>query len=142
MYEVKMEKIQIKTMVDITNSGIFRFNQEKQLEYNQYKNWTTLLQAIGLRCLIQYDNNPTCELEDMRAQGFGLKYKGEHLVWAFTFFPDISNAYATENDPVGLLVEDLHQVPIIKNLKETINMNNAVFDTGTRQWCNTVIKML
>lgn len=137
-----MEKIQIKTMIDISNSGIFRYSYEKQLEYNQYKNWTTLLQAIGLRCLISYDENPTCAVEDMRAQGFGMKYKGEHNVWTFTFYPDIDRAYSTEIDPVGLLLEDLHQVPIIKNLKETINMNNAVFDTGTRQWCNTVIKML
>lgn len=137
-----MEKIQIKTMIDITNSGIFRYSQDKQIEYNQHKNWTTLLQAIGLRCLISYEENPICTIEDMRAQGFGMKYKGEHAVWTFIFYPDITNAYATNSDPVGLLVEDLHQVPIIKNLKETINMNNAVFDTGTRQWCNTVVKLL
>lgn len=135
-----MEKIEIKTLIDITNSGINRYDPKKELEFNQYKNWTTMMQVIGLRCLITYDSSPLEEMLDIKDIGFGKRFKGNHKVWTFIFYPDRSNAYDSNNDPVKLLIEDLHQVPIIEKLTETINISTAVFDLKDNQNKNTIIK--
>ena len=60
-----METIQIKTLIDITNPKVYRPGQGSMLEQNQYKNWTTFQQCIGLRSLIEYDSNPTSEIVDL-----------------------------------------------------------------------------
>jgi hypothetical protein len=130
-----METIEIQTLIDITNSGINRYTSEKEKEFNQYKNWVTLLQCVGLRSIIQYDENPQSELVDIK--DFGTKYKGKHRVWTFKFKPDREDTYNTKDDPIGLLVEDLHQVPVIKNLDETINISKTVFDLVDKGYKNT-----
>lgn len=137
-----MEKIQIKTLMDVTNTRVIREIRGKELQHNQYKNWTTLLQCIGLRCIITFDEPAVCEFQDVRAQGFGEKHRGEHNVWSFIFYTDRDQAYATEKSPIGFLISDVHEVPVIEKLTETINMNRPVFDTQSRFWRNTVIKLI
>lgn len=137
-----METIQIKTLIDVTDSGVYRYSKERELEYNQNKNWTTLLQTIGLRALIEFDQTVVCENTELRAMGFGEKHRGVHNVWSLTFRTDRDQSYANEKSPIGLLLSDLHEVPIIENLTETINMNRPVFDTQSRFWRNTVVKLL
>jgi hypothetical protein len=43
-----MEIVEIKTLIDVTNTQVSRANQGTPEEYDQYRNWTTLLQCIGL----------------------------------------------------------------------------------------------
>lgn len=139
-----MEIIELKTLVDITKpTNIHRPNQGSELEQNQFKNWVTLQQCIGLRSIIDYDYPPTVEKIDLKSLGFGSKYKGEHNVWTFTFRPDRSLAYDDgEGNSIGLLLKDLHQVPVIKKLNETINMTKEVFNIEDPQYKNTIIKAL
>lgn len=137
-----MERIQIKTLIDVTPSGVTRFQIGKELEINQQKNWITLLQAIELRSLIEFEEPATCDTLDLRALGFGEKHRGTHAMWTFTFSTDRDSCYANEKSPIGFLMDDLHEVPIITNLTETINMNRPVFDTMSRFYRNTVIKLL
>jgi hypothetical protein len=135
-----MEQIEIKTLIDITKPDVHRPGQGSTLEQNQYKNWITLQQCIGLRSVIEYDQLPTVEKIDIKGLGFGSKYRGEHLVWTFIFRPDRSLAYDDANgNIIGLLLEDVNQVPIIKKLTETINISKAVFDLETPQYKNTII---
>ena len=137
-----MEKIQVRTLIDVTPTGISRYQLSKELEHNQQKNWITLLQAIELRSLIEFDQPAVCETLDLRALGFGEKHRGTHAMWTFVFTIDRDFAYADEKSRVGLLMHDLHEVPIIRNLTETINMNRPVFDTQSRFYRNTVVKLL
>jgi hypothetical protein len=134
-----MEQITIKTLIDVTNTDVRRENQGTQLEADQYKNWITLKQCIELRSLFEYDHNPTFETVDIKGMGFGTGHKGQHRLWTFTFRPDRSGAFATEDTGVGLLEEGLHLVPVIKNLTETINTTKAVFDLRDEKVRNTVI---
>jgi hypothetical protein len=60
-------------------------------------------------------------------------------VWTFTFRPDRTAAYEDEGNPVGLLINDTHEIPMIKSLTETINIDKAVFFTYESQWKNTII---
>lgn len=134
-----METIKIQTLVDVTNTKVTRPNQGSQLEYNQFKNYTTMMQCIELRCIVTYDDLPHVEEVDVKDMGFGSAYKGKHQVWTFTFRPDRTAAYDDEGNPVGLLINDMHEIPVIKSLTETINIDKAVFFTYESQWKNTII---
>jgi hypothetical protein len=138
-----MEQIEIKTLVDITRPEVYRPGQGSLLEQNQYKNWITLQQCIGLRSIIEFDTPPVSEKIDIKGMGFGNKYKGHHQVWTFIFRPDRTLAYDDQNgNPIGLLLSDIDQVPIIQNLTETINISKAVFDLDSPQYKNIIVKVL
>jgi len=135
-----MEHITIKTLIDITKPKVSRPGQGSELEQNQFKNWITLQQCIGLRSIIEYDVESTCESVDIKSAGFGRKYKGRQTVWTFQFQPDRSLAYDdSDGNMIGLLFADVNQVPVIKNLRETINIAKAVFDTDDPEFRNTII---
>ena len=135
-----MEIIKIKTLLDITRPKVSRPGEGSPLEQYQYKNWITLQQCIGLRSIIMYDENPVVETIDIKSSGFGSKYKGEHRVWSFTFYTDRTAAYASDDgNMIGLLLNDIHQVPMIENLTETINISKALFDLEDTQYKNTII---
>jgi len=136
-----MEIIEIKTLVDITKPNVQRPGQGSLLEQSQFKNWITFQQCIGLRSIISYEELPTVETVDLKGFGFGNKFKGEHAMWTFTFYPDRSYAYEDDNGNIaGLLHQDLHQVPVIEKLTETINTARAIFDLEDPQYKNTIIK--
>lgn len=135
-----MEVIEIKTLIDITNTNVRRINQGTQQQLDQYRNWTTLQQCIGLRAIMSYDQNPKVNLIDISNSEFGKKFKGQHHVWTFYFRPDRSDAFADQNNSVSLLIDDLNKIPIILNLTETINTARAVFETTDYDIRNTVVK--
>lgn len=137
-----MQIIQIKTLVDITNTNVRRINQGTQQELDQYRNWTTLTQCIGLRAIMNYDYNPTVETVDVKGLGFGSAFSGKHKVWTFQFRPETPDAFATKDNPLGLLEQDLDKVPIILNLSETINTSIAVFDVKDLEYTNIVVQAL
>ena len=137
-----MEVIEIKTLIDITNTGVRRINQGTQQELDQFRNWTTLMQCIGLRAIIAYDREPISEVVDISKLGFGSAYKGKQRMWTFHFRPDRSDAFADGDDPIALLKHDLDKIPVILNLTETINTVVAVFDSTDKKVTNIVIKAL
>jgi hypothetical protein len=135
-----METIEIKTLLDVTNTKVVRSNQGTPQEYDQFRNFTTMMQCIELRCLVTYDNLPTVEEVDVKGAGFGSAYKGKQRVWTFRFRPDRPLAFGDdEGNPVGLLINDMHEIPVIKSLTESINIDKAVFYTYESQWKNTII---
>lgn len=138
-----MQIIEIKTLVDITNTKVTRLNQGTQTELDQCRNFITLLQCVELRSVVSYDNSPVDELVDVKGLGFGSAFKGKHKVWTFRFSPDRKGAYVDETgNQAGVLVEDLHEVPVIKNLTETINIVKAIFDSKDSSSKNTIITAL
>jgi len=138
-----METIEIKTLIDITKTNVIRSRQGSQQQLDQNKNFTTLLQCVEIRSIITYDQSPTLEKIDIKGVGFGSAYKGKHNIWTFTFSPDRSNVYQDDSEnPLGLLINDLHEIPIIENLSETINIDKAVFNLKDTDRKNTIIKAL
>ena len=136
-----MDFIEIQTLVDITNTGVTRSNQGTRLEYDQNRNFATLLQCVELRSIISYDDPPSCKVTDVKDLKFGNMYTGTHKVWTFTFTPDRAEVYFDTNDSVtGLLNDDVDSVPIIKNLTETINMSKAIFNCKDSFSKNIIIK--
>ena len=138
-----MDIIEIQTLIDITNTRVMRPNQGSQLELDQNRNFITLMQCIELRSLVDYDRGPIISKVDIKSLGFGSTYKGKHTVWTFRFTTDRSSAYMDDmGNNVGTLVVDLHQIPVIKNLKETLNIETAIFDLESSEYRNTVVKLI
>jgi hypothetical protein len=132
-----MNIVEIKTLIDITNSGVERPYQGSQLELNQNRNWTTLSQCIGIRSIIEYYNSPIVETVDVKGLGFGSNFKGKHQVWTFRFETDRPEVFGVDCE---LLIEDMDQVPVIKKLTESVNIDMAVFDTKSPALKNTIIR--
>lgn len=138
-----MATIEIKTLIDITRTNVSRANQGSGLELDQHRNFTTLIQCAEIRSIVVFDLNPTVEKVDIKGMGFGSDYKGKHNVWTFSFDPDRQDVYNDgEGNSLLLLINDLHQVPVIKNLTETVNIDKAVFDCKDNQYKNILIKAI
>lgn len=138
-----METVEIKTLIDVTKTKALRHNQGTQLEIDQNRNFITLLQCCEIRSIVSYDSQPSAELIDVKDLGFGSNYKGKHKVWTFVIRTDRDGVYINDDgNPVGKLIDDLHSVPIIKSLTETINIDKAVFDSKGPLTTNVVIKSL
>lgn len=137
-----MQTIEIKTLIDITNTNVSRPNQGTQLEMDQHRNFTTLKQCAELRSIISYNFSPELQVIDVKDQGFGSKYKGKHAVWTFRFSPDRSGAYASDDNDIGCLLDDVHGVPVVEKLTETINIEKAIFELIDASSKNTVIKAI
>jgi len=136
-----MEIIEIQTLIDITNTRVVRLTQGSQQALDQNRNFITLCQCIELRSVVSYDQSPTCEKVDIKNLGFGTNFKGKHNLWTFTFVPDREGVYRdAEGNEIGFLLEDIHAVPIIKNLTETINIDRTIFDLKDSKAKNTIIK--
>lgn len=137
-----MQRIKIQTLIDVTCSSAKRPGQGDSTEINQYRNYTTLLQAIGLRANITFEEPPICSVQKLNGKKFGTEYDGkEHAVWTFEFTTDRDDVYDDGNDDLSLLKEDLHNVPVVKNLKETINTDKSVFDLKSVKYRNTFVSL-
>ena len=138
-----MSKILIETLIDVTCSTAKRPGQGDELAVNQYRNYATLLQAIGLRTNILFDQEPTSVKERLSGHKFGSAFSGKsHQIWTFEFTTDRSDVYYDQEDPLHLLKEDLHNVPVVKNLQESINIVNAVFDLKSDKYKNTSVSIV
>jgi len=138
-----MEVIELKTLIDITETRVVRINQGTQLELDQNRNFITLKQCIELRSIVHYDAGPYVENLDLKSLRFGTAYKGKQNVWTFIFTPDRETVYQDSlGNPIGFLVEDLHEIPVIKNLTETINIIKPIFNTKDEEYRNIVIRSI
>lgn len=111
-------------------------------EHDQERNFITLKQCLELRSIIAYETSPHSENKELKGLEFGSDYKGKQTVWTFRFTTDRSGVYANGIDEVGSLIDDLHGVPIIQKLNESINIDMPIFDLKNRSTKNTIIKAL
>jgi hypothetical protein len=137
-----MEIIELKTLIDITNTGVRRINQGTSEQLNQYRNFITLNQCIELTSIFEHDAPPAPEDIDVKGLGFGSVFKGTHRVWTWRFYPDRAGAFASEQGPLGSLIANLDQVPVIKKLTETINIDKPVFELTDKRLTNTILKII
>lgn len=139
-----MDTIEIYTLVDVTHTRVTRLSQGTELQINQQRNFITLLQCIEIRSIIYHDSPPEVLIgQDLKNFEFGTAYSGNHTVWSFKFTTDRDLVYCdSSGNPIGFLIEDLHEVPIIKKLTETINIDKSIFDCKDIRFKNTVIKVV
>jgi hypothetical protein len=118
-----MPRYQIVTLVDITRTNPAR-SETDQYKLGQQANFNTLLQAIGLRSNVTWDADPT---ERTGVLPYPLNGKANHWLWQFEVERD--QVFTKDSNPVGLLLEDLHGVPVISQLNNSVDIDPAVFQT-------------
>ena len=119
-----MATYKVITLVDITRTQPSRTETDK-LKLAQQANFNSLCQAIGLRANFNYYQNPK---QEKGALPHDIGGKAVHWVWEFdTERPDV---FLHDGDPVSLLNQDLHGVPVINGLNNSADINPAVFQTN------------
>jgi hypothetical protein len=120
-----MARYKIITLVDITRSQPQR-SETDRIKLGQQANFNSLVQAIGLRSNVEWIKDPKKYIgkifnnTDMTAT---------HWVWEFD--TEREDVFLKGNDPVGLLNEDLHGVPVVNQLENSVEIFPAVFHTKT-----------
>ena len=118
-----MARYKIVTLVDITRSQPSR-DETNKIKVGQQSNFNSLLQAIGMRSNIDWANDPkkcTGSLPD------SIKGKATHWIWEVDCERD--DVFLANGDPVALLVEDLHGVPVVVDLENSADIDPAAFQT-------------
>lgn len=118
----------LHTLVDITNTGVWRREPGNEKLRDQQQNFNTVLQTIGLRANIEYRRRP--ELEKAPADQYGFAFKDTVNIWTFEWYCDREAVWTEGNDPLALLKLDFNLVPFIPNLEETLVMRPSVFKSS------------
>ena len=133
------------TLVDLTKTDAVRHYDrgmpESQVDYelkrNQHRNWQTIIQVISLRTQIMYLSEPVMT-PDQFLKEFGTKFnKGAY--WTFQFGVEGEDVFDSPTQPGKVLVDDLHNVPIVVNLTEDVSIRPAIIDTLNADTKNTLI---
>lgn len=112
-----MQRYRLTTLIDITRSQASRIESDR-IKIGQQANFNTFLQSIGLRSNIDWSEDP------VRQEGrLPEPFDGRAAYWVWEFEVERDEVYLKDNDPVGLLIDDLHGVPVIPDLTNTADIS-------------------
>ena len=138
--------IRCYTLIDITATGFTRRPKTpaEVILRNQQRNYETFQQLISLR------SQPTIErvlvqLQDVHIDDhtFGNYYMPSlfpYTIWMFNFYSEQLDAYSNADSPIGSLISDFNNIPIIDNLTETAKINNTINTLGDH--ANTYFRVI
>ncbi len=130
-----MERYRLITLVDITRSGASRSETDK-IKIGQQANFNSLIQTIGIRSNIEWTKDP---VKDNGRLPVGSQGKVVH--WTWEFITERDDVFKQGNDKALLLLKDLHGVPIVDLLENSVDLTPPVFQTfGDRQ--NTWVEII
>lgn len=130
-----MARYQITTLIDITRSNANR-SESDPLKVGQQANFNTLLQTIGLRSNIVWNTDPVSNDGTLPNP-----FLGKAKYWQWLIECEREDVFLKGSDPVGLLKDDLHGVPVVADLENTADISPAIFDTKTDNF-NTFIEII
>ena len=143
-----LEFITIYTLFDITRTGVLKNYTENfpvfvddadqlvrnQPEWsrsrNQQRNFETLMQIVSLRAQPIMLENPKKITASAQSLNFGANYSGSHSVWTVSFATEHADVYTQNSNPLGLLITECHNVPMIVGLTETFLPDNQFMQTS------------
>ena len=117
-----MARYEIITLIDITRSNPSRSETDKT-KLGQQANFNSLIQAIGMRSNIEWHSDPKMITGRIPDQD------GKAAYWEWQFETERDQVFEAEGDPVRLLIEDLHNVPVVANLLNSKDIHPAAFQT-------------
>jgi hypothetical protein len=115
------------TFVDITHTGQYRAEPEKESARWKEQNFNTILQTIGIRANVYYNYNPI--VTEVKGSLVGFDTEQVVRLWRFDFFTEREFIFEEDGDPVKYLKDDFGLVPYIQGLDELLHQNYAVFIT-------------
>lgn len=119
-----MARYRIITLVDITKSNPDR-SDPNRIRQGQQSNYNTLLQTVTLRTNVESMFDPRVENSALPSNIGG---KAKHWIWEFE--TDRESVFQKGIDPLGLLIDDIHGVPIIPDLTNIAVISPAVFQAS------------
>jgi hypothetical protein len=130
-----MPRYRITTLIDITRTDAKKSDND-QYRLAQQDNFNSLRQSIELRSIVSWHRDPVKQngrLPD--------PLDGKAAYWIWEFETERDDLFLRDNDPVGLLKEDLHGVPIINGLDETVDFEISAMQTQG-QMINTWVAII
>lgn len=124
-----METYEIITLVDITRTQARREDADL-LKKSQQSNFNSLQQTIELRSNVEWNTDPVPKYGEIPADSTVKKAR----YWRWQFNIERELVFSDGVNPVALLLEDLHSVPVINGLTETVKLAPSAFFT---HGCNT-----
>lgn len=118
-----MARYKIITLVDITRSNPDRKETDTK-KLSQQANFNSLVQAIGLRANTYWETDPK-----QHSGSLPLPLVGKAVHWTWEFDVELDDVFRKDNDPVALLKQDLHGVPVIDQLNNSADIVPCVFQT-------------
>lgn len=119
-----MQHFRILTLVDITRTNVFKEWQDP-LKKKQQDNFQTLHQTLEIRGNVFYDNDPSIIKMDWSTHGYGESEK----TWEWVVYFEQDELFAKDDNPTGLMVDDLDLVPFVAGCDETVVFDNRFFST-------------
>jgi hypothetical protein len=139
-------QIKCKTLFDITATGVRSNYKSSRIPFvddsgttisniddwhharNQQRNWETLNQLISLRVLPDDITNPVIVTHDTTQY------------WQFDFVIESIETITLADNPVGALIQDCRDVPMILDLTESSQIVSTLVPDGVNPniwfWCN------
>lgn len=130
-----MARYKITTLVDITKSNANR-SETDRIRLGQQANFNSLLQTIGLRSNVSWVSDPKSETGTLPDP-----FQGKAAYWLWEIDCERDDVFLKDEDPVGLLKDDLHGVPVVNDLDNTADIDPSIFDTKTQNY-NTIIEVI
>jgi len=118
-------RYRLYTLADITATGQYRLEEGKERARSQQQNFDTVLNTIGMRANVFYEDLPTTLISI--PERFGMKGKSLSNIWQFEWSVESKYRFLYEEDEVGLLKKDFSLVPYIADLTETSKFNHNLF---------------
>jgi hypothetical protein len=116
-----MPRYQIITLVDITRTNPTRSDTDF-VKLGQQANFNSLIQAIGLRANVEWSVDP---IQHTGALPYPAEGKATYWSWEFEVERDF--LFQKDNDPAGLLKDDIDGVPVVNQLNNSVDIEPAVF---------------
>lgn len=118
-----MTRYKIITLIDITRTNPTRAESDKTI-LGQQANFNSLVQGIGMRANIEWDTDPV-----MHTGALPDPFEGKANYWTWEFAVERDQVFERDNDPVALLREDLHNIPVVSNLMNDVDLYPAAIQT-------------
>lgn len=118
-------RYRLYTLADITATGQYRNEEGKERARSQQQNFDTILNTIGMRANVQYEDLPIAIIGI--PERYGMKGKQLSNIWQFEWSVESKYRFLYEEDDVGLLKKDFSLVPYIDDLTETSKFNHSLF---------------
>jgi len=128
-------KFKLYTLVDITETRARKGDDPRKIR--QQQNFLTIIQTIGLRVNPAYVDPPVLCNDYTKKFKLGAIFKNKQNVWTFIFDIEYEDALSIET-----LLNDFNLVPIIDQLDETAEFENAHFITSDARFCNIVFEVV
>ncbi len=129
-----MNTYEIVTLVDITRTQARR-DELDIIKKSQQANFDSLRQAIELRSNLEWQDDPAATLGSLPTADGKARY------WRWQFSVEREAVFEANGDPVALLRQDIHGVPVIANLEETVDLVPSAFLTKgqvTNTWITVI----